>query len=106
MDTSYDTGFEEGSMVAANTIIAYLTRIGQASIANTIRAAWEDGSILNMDTAGPPPAPAKPTPAFSKKDARMSGYTGDECTHCYSLRVKRNGSCLVCESCGNTTGCS
>jgi ribonucleoside-diphosphate reductase alpha chain len=34
------------------------------------------------------------------------GYTGESCGNCGSLRVKRNGSCTVCESCGGTSGCS
>jgi len=34
------------------------------------------------------------------------GYTGETCGSCGSLRVKRNGSCTVCESCGGTSGCS
>lgn len=38
--------------------------------------------------------------------ARASGYTGDLCSTCGSDRMKRNGSCLCCESCGSTTGCS
>jgi ribonucleoside-diphosphate reductase alpha chain len=43
---------------------------------------------------------------FDRKTARLSGYTGDPCTNCGSMQVKRNGSCLVCEGCGTTTGCS
>jgi ribonucleoside-diphosphate reductase alpha chain len=38
--------------------------------------------------------------------AKAQGYTGEQCTACGSMRVKRNGSCTVCEDCGTTTGCS
>jgi ribonucleoside-diphosphate reductase alpha chain len=38
--------------------------------------------------------------------ARQIGYTGEQCSSCGSIRVKRNGSCTVCEDCGTTTGCS
>jgi ribonucleoside-diphosphate reductase alpha chain len=38
--------------------------------------------------------------------ARQIGYTGEQCGSCGSIRVKRNGSCTVCEDCGSTTGCS
>ena len=38
--------------------------------------------------------------------ARQIGYTGEQCASCGSIRVKRNGSCTVCEDCGTTTGCS
>jgi len=38
--------------------------------------------------------------------AKQIGYTGEQCEKCGSIRVKRNGSCTVCEDCGATTGCS
>ncbi len=34
------------------------------------------------------------------------GYTGEQCSGCGSMRVKRNGSCTVCDDCGTTSGCS
>lgn len=40
------------------------------------------------------------------RDARRMGYSGDVCRACGSLRVRANGTCLVCDSCGTTTGCS
>ncbi|MBX7057330.1 MAG: vitamin B12-dependent ribonucleotide reductase [Leptospirales bacterium] len=38
--------------------------------------------------------------------ARMKGYEGDPCPECGQLTLVRNGSCLKCNSCGATTGCS
>ena len=38
--------------------------------------------------------------------AKLIGYTGETCEYCGSIRVKRNGSCTVCEECGGTSGCS
>ncbi|MFC2132138.1 hypothetical protein ACFLSQ_11955 [Bacteroidota bacterium] len=40
------------------------------------------------------------------KEALRIGYTGEQCSSCGSIRVKRNGSCTVCEDCGATSGCS
>lgn len=40
------------------------------------------------------------------QQAKAQGYTGEQCYACGSMRVKRNGSCTVCEDCGTTTGCS
>lgn len=34
------------------------------------------------------------------------GYTGEVCSSCGSLRLRRSGTCSVCEDCGSTTGCS
>ncbi len=38
--------------------------------------------------------------------AKVQGYTGEQCENCGSMRVKQNGTCKVCEDCGTTTGCS
>jgi ribonucleoside-diphosphate reductase alpha chain len=38
--------------------------------------------------------------------ARYMGYEGDPCPECGSLTLVRNGTCLKCDSCGGTTGCS
>lgn len=38
--------------------------------------------------------------------AKQAGYTGEQCFSCGSIRVKRSGSCTVCEDCGTTSGCS
>ncbi len=42
----------------------------------------------------------------SSSEAQSFGYTGEHCSNCGSMRVKRNGSCTVCEDCGSTSGCS
>lgn len=39
-------------------------------------------------------------------EAKSKGYTGEQCSTCGSMKLKRNGSCMVCEDCGSTTGCS
>jgi ribonucleoside-diphosphate reductase alpha chain len=38
--------------------------------------------------------------------ARERGYTGDICPECQSMTMVRNGTCLKCNTCGSTTGCS
>ena len=38
--------------------------------------------------------------------ARLKGYEGDPCPVCGHLTLVRNGTCLKCETCGSTTGCS
>jgi hypothetical protein len=37
---------------------------------------------------------------------KLRGYSGEQCTTCHSLRVRINGTCLICDDCGTTTGCS
>jgi ribonucleoside-diphosphate reductase alpha chain len=40
------------------------------------------------------------------KEAKLKGYTGDICQSCGSLTMVRNGTCLKCTTCGDTSGCS
>jgi ribonucleoside-diphosphate reductase alpha chain len=39
-------------------------------------------------------------------ESRLAGYTGESCLSCGSLRVRRNGTCMLCDDCGTTSGCS
>jgi len=38
--------------------------------------------------------------------ARMKGYEGDSCSECGNFTLVRNGTCLKCDTCGATSGCS
>ncbi len=38
--------------------------------------------------------------------ARMKGYEGDPCGDCGNFTLVRNGTCLKCDTCGSTSGCS
>ncbi|HEX3864703.1 MAG TPA: vitamin B12-dependent ribonucleotide reductase [Stellaceae bacterium] len=40
------------------------------------------------------------------REARMKGYEGDSCGECGNFTLVRNGTCLKCETCGSTSGCS
>ncbi len=39
-------------------------------------------------------------------EARLKGYEGDACGSCGNFTLVRNGTCLKCDTCGGTTGCS
>ncbi|NWH09031.1 MAG: vitamin B12-dependent ribonucleotide reductase [Alphaproteobacteria bacterium] len=39
-------------------------------------------------------------------EARIKGYEGDACGQCGNFTLVRNGTCLKCDTCGGTTGCS
>lgn len=41
-----------------------------------------------------------------KDSAKKQGFTGEQCGACGSMKMKRNGSCMLCVDCGETTGCS
>ncbi|MCF6269215.1 MAG: vitamin B12-dependent ribonucleotide reductase [Melioribacteraceae bacterium] len=46
------------------------------------------------------------TEARERIQAKQQGYTGDICPECGSMTMVRNGTCLKCNTCGATTGCS
>ncbi|MFQ6008274.1 MAG: vitamin B12-dependent ribonucleotide reductase, partial [Candidatus Zixiibacteriota bacterium] len=40
------------------------------------------------------------------RTARLKGYEGDMCAECGQFTMIRNGTCLKCDTCGATSGCS
>ena len=39
-------------------------------------------------------------------EARVKGYEGEACQECGNFTLVRNGTCLKCDTCGGTSGCS
>ncbi|NVL02795.1 MAG: vitamin B12-dependent ribonucleotide reductase, partial [Ruegeria pomeroyi] len=71
-----------------------------------------------LDTAGDPvaalqtlvPETGSATVAATGMDARtkarMQGYEGEACGECGNYTLVRNGTCMKCNTCGATSGCS
>ncbi|MFW6347985.1 MAG: adenosylcobalamin-dependent ribonucleoside-diphosphate reductase, partial [Cyclonatronaceae bacterium] len=83
--------------------------------------AGSNGSTAAAETAAPEAKPVKARAVSEEmsalkqeedhfmakyKRARSMGYTGDACGDCGSMTMVRNGTCLKCETCGATSGCS
>ena len=49
---------------------------------------------------------AKQAAAEKRAEARAKGYEGEACGECGNFTLVRNGTCLKCDTCGSTTGCS
>ncbi|WP_170570512.1 vitamin B12-dependent ribonucleotide reductase [Ruegeria atlantica] len=62
------------------------------------------------ETAAAFEAPATETAVAASMDARtkakMQGYEGDPCGECGNYTLVRNGTCMKCNTCGATSGCS
>jgi len=71
------------------------------------RAASRNGhdqpKALEATLTTPPPVGAVDK---QLRIARLKGYEGDPCGECGNFTMVRNGTCLKCESCGATSGCS
>eukprot|EP01037_Dinobryon_pediforme_P013005 gene13005-13107_t len=66
-----------------------------------------EAELENLNWAAPATAaaPQKST-ADKRSEARMKGYVGEACPECANFTLVRNGTCLKCDTCGSTTGCS
>ena len=52
-------------------------------------------------------ATAEPTAAIdARTKAKMQGYEGEACSECGNYTLVRNGTCMKCNTCGATSGCS
>jgi ribonucleoside-diphosphate reductase alpha chain len=51
-------------------------------------------------------ATAKQLEADRRAEAKVKGYEGESCTECGNFTLVRNGTCLKCDTCGGTSGCS
>jgi len=88
----------------------------QAAVSTSTVTALRSATALKIDPAAtalnaaelhpiPAPPPSKDT-GLLRAEAQMKGYTGDQCTECHNFTMVRNGTCLKCDTCGTTTGCS
>ena len=67
-----------------------------------------------FDKAEPPaPKPPSDMARFRREvegrrraEARLKGYEGDACGQCGNFTLVRNGTCMKCDTCGGTSGCS
>jgi ribonucleoside-diphosphate reductase alpha chain len=51
-------------------------------------------------------AEAKALAAEKRAEAKAQGYEGEACSECGNFTLVRNGTCLKCNTCGATSGCS
>jgi ribonucleoside-diphosphate reductase alpha chain len=49
---------------------------------------------------------AKRTTSDRRAEAKVRGYEGEDCRECGNFTLVRNGTCLKCDTCGSTSGCS
>jgi ribonucleoside-diphosphate reductase alpha chain len=86
----------------------------QANLAATAQAAGEMAAAAVVSTGNGGGTVAVSAAAVSESDtrlarireARIKGYEGDSCAECGNFTLVRNGTCLKCDTCGSTSGCS
>jgi ribonucleoside-diphosphate reductase alpha chain len=63
-----------------------------------------DGSLSGLAVRGVAETAAVAIDRRAK--ARLQGYEGDSCGECGNFTLVRNGTCMKCNTCGATSGCS
>ncbi len=58
------------------------------------------------ETAAAKSGKAREIQAKRAAEARMKGFEGDACGGCGNFTLVRNGTCMKCNTCGSTSGCS
>nr|HMQ93790.1 vitamin B12-dependent ribonucleotide reductase [Amaricoccus sp.] len=64
-----------------------------------------DGSLSGLAVRGDVQMTSV-TALDARTKARMQGYEGDPCGECGNFTLVRNGTCMKCNTCGGTSGCS
>jgi ribonucleoside-diphosphate reductase alpha chain len=112
--TNFLTG-NEGSSAAAGTVVAFshatYPTAGATALKPGVAALAEDSAeeeAFEAGDAGNHSANKSQNAAVhaKRKEAQMKGYVGEACSECGNFTLVRNGTCLKCDTCGSTTGCS
>ncbi|MEM9844786.1 MAG: vitamin B12-dependent ribonucleotide reductase, partial [Pseudomonadota bacterium] len=76
----------------------------QTLVPETVAERVEESSAAEPVLAG---ASSLSAAAVDKATvARMQGYEGEACGECGNYTLVRNGTCMKCNTCGATSGCS
>ncbi len=82
-----------------------VTSVGATALKQEVLAEPHAPSLADTLTWTPPVK--LPDNALDKRaEARMKGYIGEACPECANFTLVRNGTCMKCDTCGATTGCS
>jgi len=114
-----NTGNLEGKVVSlpnkssSNGPVAALQAHAEASLGQTptgdvltIGSTALDANALVDTEVNPAPKPVGRSKNSQRSEARMRGYEGEACGECANFTMVRNGTCLKCDTCGATNGCS
>ena len=115
VDFSLGTGAEEGTLKNNEIpwkLVKKVSSQGYLRGQDGLSVVSSNGSMETVSAEQAPISAAVSTGSTSDQSmsrvqaARMMGYEGDACPECGSFTLVRNGTCLKCDTCGATTGCS
>lgn len=62
--------------------------------------------VADLQALVPEASAAPVTGMDARVKAKMQGYEGEACGECGNYTLVRNGTCMKCNTCGSTSGCS
>jgi ribonucleoside-diphosphate reductase alpha chain len=83
-----------------------LTEIATSIEASIVEAANEASNPVGYTVAELQSKLQHNDVASRRLEAKMKGYEGDACGTCGNFTLVRNGTCMKCNTCGSTSGCS
>jgi ribonucleoside-diphosphate reductase alpha chain len=83
-------GGQTPEMAVAGTGTAPAAGAGEVSVAMASSTSVASGTVA-LD---------------ARTKAKMQGYEGEACGECGNFTLVRNGTCMKCNTCGGTSGCS
>ena len=100
-----DMGTEAVRQIASTGFVRGNLRLlaGGGSVAETMTRSGSPGGSTTVSELS---AGGTNSRAAQAQMARLKGYVGDPCSACGNFTLVRNGTCLKCDTCGSTTGCS
>ncbi len=102
------TGFVRKSNLSNVVMIPQSAAVANsAAHALQMRAAESIGSLaLAVEAKVSMPEPIVMQQMDRRTEAKLKGYEGDCCGECGNYTMVRNGTCMKCDTCGSTSGCS
>jgi ribonucleoside-diphosphate reductase alpha chain len=99
----------EGRGEGSSNVTALAPR-GEVAGSTALKAVPEQrlspAQALEQQVVADPRTYAKALAAERRAEAKAKGYEGEACGTCGNFTLVRNGTCLKCDTCGSTTGCS
>ncbi|HEU0094825.1 MAG TPA: hypothetical protein VFQ52_00110, partial [Rhizomicrobium sp.] len=102
-----DEQFHETAFEADNDSDALDLSEIRASVEATLGTV--NAQVAHLEAALNKPAAksaAQGTRAARAAEARLKGFEGDNCGACGNFTLVRSGTCMKCNTCGSTSGCS
>ena len=99
-------GRDDLAHVAAEDFDQFSISKPEITDTGVLRTEGEKREVQMTLDAAVAPIQERDAEARARQAARERGFTGDICDDCGSSQMVRNGTCLKCNACGSTTGCS